>query len=370
MDTGPDDGNAMLEIVDKVLLRRQYFRDKKRAHRRKVAEACEAEEEEISRLQAIVDELERHSPTKAAANPSDGTSLSWSVVAGVFRANSSMSLASRRALHTQTTAHSVLAQTMEQFVLRNLSHTSPASWKQPATLMVHPEARKLGKEWLTQRMYNHTDAALRCFPDDLSADADFAHFDADVSDGGITICRVRQDIWPGSVDDFRTFFSHYAHFLLFRDPSNVVVEHSSNTMLYRRTEDGSLVNFLQGTFVEADRVVVVIRQIEADEAIAPASYRQQHHYMTWVEIRPLSPTHVTSRLLTVKSQHFFADGGGFIPLDEQAALWGVTLVDVPERDKMDALRRRVVRQEYADLAEGRQKFRDLFLHAKQQTQLS
>ncbi|KAF0697899.1 Aste57867_11431 [Aphanomyces stellatus] len=368
---GADDGSVMLAIVDKVLQRRQYFREKQRMHRLKVAKESAAEEDEIAVLRAVVGELEAQIPEVVGAVGSDGA-LSWSLVASVFRTNSRRSLASRHALAEQTSANDSLTKNMQRFVSLNL-HTpaiqgANATW-QPATLLAEPDARKLGKEWLTQRMYHHTDACLRNFPD-VPKDQQFAHIDADVSsDGALKLVEATQSIWPGTMESFRYFLTHHMHSLLFHDPAEVIIEHTANTRLYRKlTKKGSLVNYLQGSFVEADRMIVVLRQIEADEAIDEPSYRQQYHFMAWLEIRPLSDTHIVTRLLTHQSQHFRPNGQGFLSPDEQAELWEVDLKDVPEDRKMEELRRRIVEIEYAELPEWRQEILDILTKAQEQEQ--
>ncbi|KAF0685804.1 hypothetical protein As57867_022256, partial [Aphanomyces stellatus] len=191
----------MLEIVDKVLQRRQYYRDKQRAHRRKLAQESADEDDEIARLRATIADLQQQLPISAlSATGSDGA-LSWHLVAGVFRANSWRSMANRRTLLEQTLANDVLTRNMRRFVSLNLQAlpTRPRCimW-QPATLLAQPEARKLGKEWLTQRMYHHTDEALhRSFPADVSIDQEYAHYDTTVSDdGSITCFEAVQNIWP------------------------------------------------------------------------------------------------------------------------------------------------------------------------------
>ncbi|KAF0714558.1 hypothetical protein As57867_003804, partial [Aphanomyces stellatus] len=292
-----------------------------------------------------------------SATGSDGA-LSWHLVAGVFRANSWRSMANRRTLLEQTLANDVLTRNMRRFVSLNLQAlpTRPRCimW-QPATLLAQPEARKLGKEWLTQRMYHHTDEALhRSFPADVSIDQEYAHYDTTVSDdGSITCFEAVQNIWPSTMDTYRAFLNDHLHMVLFRDPSNLAMEHVSNTKLFNKlTPKGTLVNFLQGYFVEANRVVVVLRQIEADEAVGTPAYKQQAHFMAWLEARQLSPTQVVTRLVTRQSQHFRPNEEGFFSLDEQAEFWEVDLGGAS--DKMEAMREAISRQGYETVQQWRE----------------
>ncbi|KAF0685805.1 Aste57867_22327 [Aphanomyces stellatus] len=353
----------MLEVIDKVLLRRRYNREKQRAHRRKLADACTADAHEIHQLRATVAALELQLPLAATDQVDSDGALSWRLVVDVFRATSSRSLATQRVLLQDAHLQGTLAARMHRFVTLNLHSASilrrsqSKAW-QPATLLAEPQARKLGKEWLTQRMYHHTDAALRCFPMDVTSTHEYGFFSTREVDGSLSTIEDVQATWPCSMDTVRVFLRDHLHLVIFRDPTGVrqylfTTEEVSNTKLYRKlTAKGSWINYLQGYFVEANRVVVVVRQIEAD-ADTP-SFNQQAHFMAWVEARALSPTQVVTRWVTRQSLHFRPNEDGYFSAGEQAELWGVDLAGVPEADKMEALRRDIVREGNAVLPHWRQ----------------
>ncbi|CAK4922744.1 unnamed protein product [Aphanomyces euteiches] len=143
------------------------------------------------------------------------------------------------------------------------------------------------------------------------------------------------------------------------DTSNEVsIESAESTKLYRKvTEDGSLFNILNGNFVEADRFVVVFRQIEHDEAFSCEPYRQRHN-MTWMDIRPLSETQVVFRAIVQYSQ-FFREDLGFVSLDEQAEVWNVDLTGVPVEKKLEVLRSRFIQQQLQGDSQARQRIQDI-----------
>ncbi|KAH9096611.1 hypothetical protein Ae201684P_013277 [Aphanomyces euteiches] len=170
--------------------------------------------------------------------------------------------------------------------------------------------------------------------------------------------QVVQQTWPGTLQSWKDFFQNHLENLLFRDPTHVSIESAESTKLYRKvTEDGSLFNILNGNFVEADRFVVVFRQIEHDEAFSCEPYRQRHN-MTWMDIRPLSETQVVFRAIVQYSQ-FFREDLGFVSLDEQAEVWNVDLTGVPVEKKLEVLRSRFIQQQLQGDSQARQRIQDI-----------
>ncbi|KAH9132256.1 hypothetical protein AeRB84_001447 [Aphanomyces euteiches] len=207
-----------------------------------------------------------------------------------------------------------------------------------ATLLEQPQARKLGKEWLTQQLYHNLETSFQMFSC-CGPEEEIYGLDVDVSSEGFTCVEMMQQIWRGTKDSCWHFFQNHYVDLLFLDPSSVSVECTENTKLYRKvTDDGNFFNIFQGNFVEANRLVVVLRQIENDEAFNSERYRQ-HHSMTWIDVRPLSETHVVIRAIIQYSQ-FYRKGQGFVSLDEQAKIWKIDLTGVSEKRKRDYLRKR------------------------------
>ncbi|KAF0730273.1 hypothetical protein Ae201684_012274 [Aphanomyces euteiches] len=240
---------------DEKLRRRLYFRDKQREHRNRLRHDIVAAKAEFEDLTALATPLKaKHRPLVDA----DGI-LSWCVVAGVFREELYSSTSEHQSLLKETRARETLLKAMQRFVSLNL-HLEPEGpvrhWH-PATLLEHPQARKLGKEWLTQQLYHNKDTNL--------------------------------------ARNHRLVPENHTETLIFKDPTQISIETTENTKLYRKiSADGSFFNILQGNFVEADRFVMVFRQVENDETFNSDSYRQRHS-MAWMDVRPLSETHVVYR---------------------------------------------------------------------------
>ncbi|RHY90403.1 hypothetical protein DYB35_010695 [Aphanomyces astaci] len=65
-------------------------------------------------------------------------------------------------------------------------------------------------------------------------------------------------------------------------PPSMVEERTNNTRLFHtKTPDGAFVNSLQGHFHEADRFIVVVRQVEHDEVHMCDPLLRQRHYRLW-----------------------------------------------------------------------------------------
>ncbi|CAK4748572.1 unnamed protein product [Aphanomyces euteiches] len=248
---------------------------------------------------------------------------------------------------------------MKHFVSLNLQNVpeQPLQRWHTATLLGHPQARKLCKEWLTQQLYHNINNCFEVFSC-TRMNEEFYGIDVDVFDEGLKCTEMMQQIWPGTMPSCKHFFQHHTASLIFLDPTRISTETTENTRLYRKiTDEGVFFNILQGNFVEADRFVVVLRQIENDEEFNSEPYRQRHN-MTWLDIRPLSETHVVFSAVSQSSQ-FFREGQGFVILGEQARTWNIDLTGVPNEKKLDYFRSQHIHQEYKGYSEWRQRIQQV-----------
>ncbi|RHY71653.1 hypothetical protein DYB34_012935 [Aphanomyces astaci] len=219
-----------------------------------------------------------------------------------------------------------------------------------ATLVADPRARNLAKEWLTQQMYHNMHEPLALLPG-LRSDEEFFQFDLEASDEDESFVGLEriQCILPGTLASIRRFMES--------NMREAVEECTANTRLFCiTTADGVFVNSLQGHFVEADRFIVVFRQVEHDEAHACHPMLRQRHYRSWIEVRQVSPTHILMRLVSHVSRSFRAHDG-FVSSDELAALGGIDVTGIEDDDQKDEyIRRELIRLEYADFVPWRQRF--------------
>ncbi|CAK4980314.1 unnamed protein product [Aphanomyces euteiches] len=122
-------------------------------------------------------------------------------------------------------------------------------------------------------------------------------------------------------------------------------------------------HLLGGIFHEKDRTVIVVRQIEDDEAHNNRDFCQRSR-MTWLDIRRVPRRKKTRmRTLTMLSQTFSRDG--YVPLEEEAARWGLDLTHVPPEHRQDYFAAQGVARFNARVGLRRKQLMDLAQYAKQ-----
>ncbi|RLO12971.1 hypothetical protein DYB28_004936 [Aphanomyces astaci] len=217
--------------------------------------------------------------------------------------------------------------------------------------MADPRARNLAKEWLTQQMYHNMHEPLALLPAMSYDDEDCFHIDVRMSDDVDPFRRLgtTQYMCPGTVHMFRR--------LVESNMQSVVEECTGNTrLLHTTTSKGIFVNSLQGHFIEADRFIMVMRQVEHDEVHVCHPQHKQRHLRT--EVRQVSPSHISVRVVSHAS-HLFRPATGFLSVDELAALRGIDVTDVDDGLKDEYVRRQLIQREYAEFLPWRQRLIDL-----------
>ncbi|RHZ07418.1 hypothetical protein DYB37_012322 [Aphanomyces astaci] len=239
--------DEVLTIVDETLARRRYFREKQREYRHKLKADAVAIAQEVMHLESIRDRLQVVSMTsvrKASEGP-----LSWHAIATVFKSEAHRVLTRRQSLVTQMQQFESLKRAMRRFVVMNI----------PEPLALLPAA-------------NHEEEFFVLELHESDKDESF------------TFLERFQFILPGTLASFRRHFESTMRKLLFEKPheATVVEEVAANTRLsHTTTPDGAFLNTLQGYFVEADRFVMVMRQVENDEVHACHPLQTQWHYLSW-----------------------------------------------------------------------------------------
>ncbi|KAF0708070.1 hypothetical protein AaE_013364 [Aphanomyces astaci] len=276
--------DEVLTIVDETLARRRYFREKQREYRHKLKADAVAIAQEVMHLESIRDRLQVVSMTsvrKASEGP-----LSWHAIATVFKSEAHRVLTRRQSLVTQMQQFESLKRAMRRFVVMNIPPPMSRrnAWHS-VTLVADPSARNRGKEWLAQQMYHNMHEPLALLPA-ANHEEEFFVLELHESDNdeSFTFLERFQFILPGTLASFRRHFESTMRKLLFEKPheATVVEEVAANTRLsHTTTPDGAFLNTLQGYFVEADRFVMVMRQVENDEVHACHPLQTQWHYLSW-----------------------------------------------------------------------------------------
>ncbi|RHY80118.1 hypothetical protein DYB26_010650 [Aphanomyces astaci] len=149
---------------------------------------------------------------------------------------------------------------------------------------------------------------------------------------------------------FRALIASMQRFVMMNIP--VTEEVVANTRQFcTTTADGAFMNTLQGQFVEADRLVLVFRQVEDDEVHSCHFTLRQR-----MEVRQVSPTHILMRLVSHSSRSFRAYEG-FVSSDELAVLRGIDVTGIEDDDQKEAfVWRELIRLGNAQLLLWRQRF--------------
>ncbi|RHZ02846.1 hypothetical protein DYB35_013471 [Aphanomyces astaci] len=148
-------------------------------------------------------------------------------------------------------------------------------------------------------------------------------------------------------------------------PGTMVEERTNNTrLLHTNTPDGAFVNSLQGHFHEADRFIVVIRQVEHDEVHVCGPVLRQRHYRSWMEVRQVSPTHIIMRTVGHLSRVFRARDG-FVSTTELAVLRGIDLTGIQDDQKDAYVWREFIRRGNAHFVSWRRRLTALMQEASQ-----
>ncbi|ETV78775.1 hypothetical protein H257_07607 [Aphanomyces astaci] len=346
------------EVADKPPPRRQYFREKRREYHRKMIADETTIKAQCAHLQSILVSLKTgRMSSKVPREASDGP-LSWHSIAMVFKREVHQVLRDRQSLVTQTQELESLTKAMQRFVLTNIPPTMSRSnaWHS-ATLVADPRARNLGKKWLTQQMYHNMHEPFALFPV-VGDDEDFYQFDfqaSDELDNPFTWIERIQFTWPGTVQMFRRLIETNMKAVHISNHVETVEEEvTANTRLIHTTSlNGKFVNLLQGHFVEADRLVKVMCQVEHDEAYVCHPLQKQQHVMTWTEVRQISPTHILLRFVNRVSP-MFRPATGFVSVDEFAALSGIDVTGVEDHLKVEYVQREMIPQAHARYLTWRQ----------------
>ncbi|ETV64170.1 hypothetical protein H257_18904 [Aphanomyces astaci] len=354
-----DAGPTTQTLSDKTLARRRYFREKQREYRRKLNAEGAAMEAEVIHLQSILDGLQAKSlPSVREARDSI---LSWHSIAMVFKSEAHRVLTDRESLGTQAQEYRTLIASMQRFVMMNipLPMSRSNTWHN-ATLVADPRARNLGKEWLTQQMYHTMHEAFALLPA-LRSDEEYYVFDVEASDkhdDSFTFVEQIQCTWPGTLASFRRFVeSNRMRDVLLDDLHEVADEVVANTrLLCTTTVDGAFRNTLEGNFVEADRIIIVLRHVDDDEAHSCYPMLRQRHYRSWTEVRQVSPTHIVMRTVSQLTRPFRAYDG-FVSSDELAVLRDIDVTGIEDNDQKEAFMwRELIRQENAQFLLWRRRF--------------
>ncbi|KAF0695229.1 Aste57867_13941 [Aphanomyces stellatus] len=331
-----EDTALILDAVDKVLQRREYFREKQRSHRRKERDEVLRLRQHLAELEATAAALLRTHHAEHAAVDADGR-LSWHIVATTFRHETRVATTEHDDLAARVRTRRALVDQLQRCVARRDPYLSPGGFHrwQHVSLCADPDARKQVKEWSTQQLYHNAAAVFDTFPPiPIEQTDNYAALRMRVLGPWLHTMDHVQNVWdvPWHV---MAHALRYHMIELMRNTNVVHTEWTENTVLYHeRSATRGKSALLQAHFHEANRCIVVMRHIQEDELAEDdgESLRLQQTLM-WFDVHPVSDDSARSVTRVVSCSSMHLQHAGFNSLDEYAALCQIDLQDVDEAEK-------------------------------------
>ncbi|KAF0700838.1 Aste57867_8637 [Aphanomyces stellatus] len=345
-----DGGKSPSEEEEKTLQRRAYYRHKRRAYRFEEANERARLQDEVQTLVAHLEKVreEEGRRREASRRPSGGskTILSWENIAEALSDDRELSKAQNKVLLTQVKTYHVLARELRSWVVSHYALQSELGaqsqtwrdWSLPA----NAASRKLGKEWITNRMFHNTDRVFidNNFPSIESGTTIEYDLEVDPASDEITIFHFRSQIYLDMDMDeyldkfYSTLFSLRCYVPQYSpDLPLVVAEIEENTREYGFiTPRDEYVHVLFGEFRTAERCVLVMTQIQDDDALrGPYATCRQRRRLTWHDIRQLPDGRLHRRAYALQTTSFTAQAPA--PWDDDAADYNVDLSSCPSHLK-------------------------------------
>ncbi|CAK4705776.1 unnamed protein product [Aphanomyces euteiches] len=231
--------------------------------------------------------------------------LSWRDVAQALETASESTNAEHRRLKSQASTLLNLMRQMKAWVAATVVDTQPldaeiTTWRH-VTLLSDPEARRLGKEWITKRLFLQTDSMFQRhgFSGWNDSSTGLRELDVRFLDSGCVYTYRGTEIVPSSLEETKAIFRkdclgsilaiptgssrgvckfpHEFHGLI---ATKTLRETDGNTMLHVATSRGlEVVNILSGEFNQADRCTFVFAQIQCDDNLGTMA--RQRSLVLW-----------------------------------------------------------------------------------------
>ncbi|KAF0683401.1 Aste57867_24525 [Aphanomyces stellatus] len=278
-------------------------------------------------LQAQVQRLE----TELATERGRGV-LGWKDVSAALRDALADTNADHANLRAAIHRCRVVLDTMRHWVVSN---TGPQACLDPhvttwrhVSLSANPTARRLGQQWITQRMLVQSDAIFRNFP---APCAPFDDFEIAFSDEGgeyKSTQRAQFELPASTVNVVEACHEHLRHLLCLTHlpKSSSELERFKHVRMHRAVATfGETINLVCGDFHPTPtRWVVVAQQVLTDEHLddALAMWRQKNRRI-WYDVT----TDASAGALVCRIVHWTPNavmaGGGAVSFDQEVSNWFV-----------------------------------------------
>ncbi|KAF0700844.1 Aste57867_8643 [Aphanomyces stellatus] len=340
-DNGMETATMMKKKAEEQAQRMVKYRKERKVKIRQMQQTLTmleyTKEQIILRMEAMGRQLPSHK------NPAT-SALSWKEIAKALQDDTRDSEHRRRDLQAQLERHTRLLRDMQLWVESNTpletSILDPATptWRN-VTLLANPDSRRLGKEWILQHMFHHTDRIFydHGLPPLDSPEEIPLEFNVQFTDAA-TFTAVFRSQWSheASLDyaighfymsllPVQAYIVHYTPALPL-----VLTEIDARTRQFAlATPRGEFINILCGEFRTAERCVFVVQQIQDDEAIPTSLAHRQRRRMLWHDIHQLPGGIIKRRIVSLHSQA--VDAHGRSDLREDALDYAISLDGCPDQ---------------------------------------
>ncbi|KAF0698940.1 Aste57867_10462 [Aphanomyces stellatus] len=256
------------------------------------------------------------------------TMLPWRDVATAIVELQHDATSDQRVLVDRIRAYDDVIDDMKDWVSPNPHRTT---WRD-VTLLAHPTSRQLGKQWITAHMYHNTDRVFDTFgvPPHGHREMNSMEINFD-EDGSHTFVQRAVGVWDAALETVVAMYREHTGSMFTMDGFHPIgseshVEVDANTTLRQyRPRHGPFVNLLCGEFHESHRCILVIQQIQSDEAVGRNGVHRSRKM--WIELKRDSPAVTSERVVHLMSHEMNALGRP-VPLAETGRKWGVDLSSV------------------------------------------
>ncbi|OQS01002.1 hypothetical protein ACHHYP_02021 [Achlya hypogyna] len=323
----------LMDPAERKRRKRIYNRHKQQIYRQNALS-------EINSLQQLVPELEAQLTALLKLRPSTSC-LPWREVATALAAGKSESDEIHEKLVAKKNSNQVLLEAMVAWVAAQQGLQAPArcpvqKWRH-ISLPVASDARKLGLDWISRQMLYNTERILSLYMLPQAAAICGAFHLEDLGDNCMQYTLVDQVVHAAPLENHSRYVrARLANWLqgnLFTKHDTLelldphLVQEVDPRMMYIQSHGISKESHYYVLFrewhVSGDRVVFVGQNIHTDEALPVQTLTCNRTF--WVVLDRLPSGATIQRMVLQRSQHFTSTG--FVPLEEEARLWGLDLSD-------------------------------------------
>ncbi|CAK4114610.1 unnamed protein product [Aphanomyces euteiches] len=338
--------------VDEIKMKKRlYIRKKMQFYRSEEKNEMLALKKKTFELENDVIRLTRPNQFRLRINPVaaniEPEALPWKEVAIALREDRDEKTLQTRSLKHKVDERAFVVECMRRWVdsataMQHSLNPAAKSWRN-VSLLAHPEARAMGKDWITKQLYHNTNDMFRHygFPNG-SNDDNFVMNEILFNEACFDTISARQVIVNMPFEALQKALHGRNMWILMMDnvlgateldvdsrkPGDLIHHHAMSVI-------DEHANLLSREFPEEDRCVFVGQQIHEDETVPTQAIQRNRRF--WVELQRVGPNQTRMRNIYLISQCFTRRG--YLPLPVEARNWGCDLSTTPEHQMEDRFKR-------------------------------